>query len=1045
MVAGWRAERQEVGMEDFDGGVGEVREMEAEVRALRQEVHKARFLYHRGKTKEAKQVLENQRETKTRETQEDLDAALMETVTTTTTATEVQVMPGSVLDRIERAWCRVQELEAGGEALVRLKRQARRLRGEGYCVLGALERALVGDTKRAAECFVMAAESAEDNLEVLRESGAALRSFPTRCHIAARMHIRALDLDPKDDCSRRELACSLNDLGTFLKANGPGCVTEDCARACLEAVDSCLGGTKAATDAGAIRLDSSGGLKRDSIGVGKPAAGDSSPLYERVYHAALATSDSYAPVWYNLGVLAGERLEHQRAESCYRRCLELDPRHAECLCNLGALLRRNGDAEGAVSLFERSLSASPNHHMIRANLAAALCDLGARAKQEGGGGGEGLRRATEAYERALALEPANPLVLYNLGVAYSELGQKDRSVAMYELCLRFHPQYAEAWNNLGVLLRDRGNEERAIRCYEEAARLNPKFGQPLNNLGIVFAGRGEVRRSKNAFEAAIAASPDYAEVHNNLGVLHRDVGDMTECLTSYKRCLFLDPKNRSAGHNLLMGLNYVKCGEEEDVCLAHEEWGEAFARDRRGQLPPLRPVPPRRPGQKGDEEDEEDEEEASSSGSYANSPTQVGSHPVLADPSRVPVVGYLSPDLFTHSVSYFAEAPITKHSPETRVFVYDVTPNPDAKSQRLRDLSPSNVTWRCCRGMEEADVARLVRKDGVDILVELTGHTANNRLGVLAMRAAPVQATWIGYPNSTGLKECDYRITDDVTDPDPSTGRTRQTYVERLERLEGCFLCYTPSHTAPEVAALPSEILGTFTFGTFNALAKVTEGVVKVWCEILRRTPGSRLVIKSKPFACEDGRRRYEHLFQKHGIDAADRVDLIPLVASTEGHLAVYGHVDLALDPWPYAGTTTTCEAMYMGVPTVTLRGRCHAQNVGHTLMKAVGLDGSGKCPSENFVASSEREYADLAVQWAQESRRPELSALRASLRDRMMTSPLCDARGFLRNLEGVYARWWGDYCEGVRAEMTKRGEGSEDNDSDASGESSQAVAMAEQ
>ena len=358
--------------------------------------------------------------------------------------------------------------------------------------------------------------------------------------------------------------------------------------------------------------------------------------------------------------------------------------------------------------------------------------------------------------------------------------------------------------------------------------------------------------------------------------------------------------------------------------------------------------------------------------------------------------------------------------------------------------------------LSELALAKMIRSDKVDVLVELTGHTANNRLGVMAMKAAPIQATWIGYPNSTGLAEVDYRITDWTTDPgesqtskllDASAGEhgrneaeqkrwTRQTYVETLERLPGCFLCYTPAHDAPPVAPLPATQIGSVTFGTFNALAKVTEEVVATWAEVLKRVPSSRLLIKAKPFLCPDGRKHVEGLFTKNGVDPNKRVDLVPLVASNSGHLSVYGHVDIALDPWPYAGTTTTCEALYMGVPTITLKGRCHAQNVGWTLTEAVGLK------SSDFCAESKQAYVDMAVRWA--TSLPELSEIRKNLRQMMLKSKLCQAEPFVRNLEGVYSKWWKKYCREISnscKEIHHRQDEDDSDGSEASGESAQAMA----
>ena len=941
-----------------------------------------------------------------------------------------------ILPRVDRVFARAlegsgsEEENGNGDAV---RNQARKLKGEAYCLYASCLRGIEDSqastsrsdsSERILNAFGIAVEADGNSAEVLIDFGVALRGMPKQVHRAVEVHRRALRMQPSNRAYKRELACSLNDFGTYLKNNGE--ITEQVARAALDIVDDFLySGARSHSGAG------SGMDERED-----DAPGSEAHLYERIYKAALAVEEGYAASWYNMGVAYGERGDRDKATKAYLRAISHCPDYTEALCNYGALLRSGGDLEGAVKAFERSLKTNPNHAMIRANLAATLCELGAQIKVKSQAGpadaAASLERAIRIYERALSLEPKHPLVLYNLGVAYSERGEKHKALAMYELALCFAPTYAEAWNNLGVILRDLGNVERAVSCYKEAVKANPQFGQPLNNLGIVYAGKGEVGESLRCFRKAIAASPGYAEVYNNLGVLYRDVGMMNECLEAYNKCLDLDPKNRSAGHNLLMGLNYLHCGQEEVVCKAHEEWGRSFAKDFREALPEMKPVSVA-------ETSPLSREHSSSSEVYHVGPGEAGEGPacfeglgkgerdgntpgggegggteketgtshdtrapvaeILMDPEKKLVVGYISPDLFTHSVSYFAEAPITHHTENVRVIVYNVTPNPDDKTEHLKRLSPGHVVWRDVAHLSELSLGQLIRKDKVDILVELTGHTANNRLGVMAMKAAPVQATWIGYPNSTGLREVDYRITDWITDPEEGT---RQTYVETLERLPGCFLCYTPSTDAPEVAGLPALETGSVTFGTFNALAKVTDEVVEVWAKILKCVPTSRLLIKSKPFLCPEGRRRMVQVFEKNGIHPS-HFDLIPLVASTQGHLDVYGQVDIGLDPWPYAGTTTTCEALYMGVPTITLKGRCHAQNVGWTLLDQVGL-------AQDFCADSPDQYVAMAQEWATEKVQ-DLAQIRRNLRERMMRSPLCKPKPFVHNLETVYRKWWRKLC----------------------------------
>lgn len=679
------------------------------------------------------------------------------------------------------------------------------------------------------------------------------------------------------------------------------------------------------------------------------------PGWEALYDRAVGVAPAYAPAHYNLGVAAAEGGDGTGALARYRRAVELEPRYAEAWCNMGVILKGRGRLGEAIAAYESALAAAPHLEMVQTNLASALTEHGTALKA----GGD-LAGGVRAYERAVALRPRHAEALYNLGVAHTEAGELDRAVFFYEMAVAAAPGCAEAHNNLGVLHRERGNLEAAVRCYEAALAARPNFPQGLNNLAVILTQQGRAGEAGNLLHAALLAKPDYAEAHNNLGVLQRDVGDAAAAVASYARACELDPANRNAGQNRLLALNYVHPGESDLVCDAHAAWGEAFQRGH-PRLPPRRRA-----------------EVAPGAGT-----------------SRPLVVGYVSPDLFIHSVSYFAEAPLRHHDPaRVRMIVYSCAARPDAKTERLAAaVAAAGGVWRDVARLSEEELAAAVRADGVEVLVELTGHTAGNRLGALARRPAPVQVTWIGYPNSTGLAAVDYRITDAVCDPPGS----RQRYAERLVRLPGCFLCYTPAPDATPVAPPPAARNGYVTFGSFNALAKQTPEVVAAWARILSGVPGSRLVLKNKPFACAAVRERWWEFLEAAGV-GRDRVDLLPLAPATRDHLAQYALVDVCLDPWPYTGTTTTAEALYMGVPVLTLAGGCHAAAVGASLLATVGLAPGWVAHSvEEYVARAREVTGDVGA----------LATLRSGLRARMLASPLCDGPGFVRRLEDVYVGLW--------------------------------------
>lgn len=351
-------------------------------------------------------------------------------------------------------------------------------------------------------------------------------------------------------------------------------------------------------------------------------------------------------------------------------------------------------------------------------------------------------------------------------------------------------------------------------------------------------------------------------------------------------------------------------------------------------------------------------------------------------------IGLVSGDMYHHSVSYFAHVILREYDrTKFHITVYSSCANTDDKTAALSSLPDA---WRVIAGFEASAAADLIAADGIHILVDLAGHTANNRLDVLAMRPAPVQMTHIGYPNTTGLTRVDYRITDDIVDPFDS----EQKYTEHLVRLTGRpFLCYTPSPKAPAVSAAPIETTGVCTFGSFNTLAKITARVIRCWSRVLLAVPGSRLVLKSKAYADAAVRQSILSKFEHAGVDPA-RVTLLGLFPSLSDHLASYAMMDVSLDSFRYAGTTTTVESLYMGVPCVTLtEPHNHAHNVGRTLLEAVGLG--------DLVASTEDAYVAAAAKLARDPTR--ISETRRTLRARLVDGPLGDSKGYMDTLQRVY------------------------------------------
>ena len=358
--------------------------------------------------------------------------------------------------------------------------------------------------------------------------------------------------------------------------------------------------------------------------------------------------------------------------------------------------------------------------------------------------------------------------------------------------------------------------------------------------------------------------------------------------------------------------------------------------------------------------------------------------PTAAGENRRLRIGYVSHDFKRHSVANFIRPVLREHDRDSfEVFAYSTTRKPDEVTQSIAEMTDR---WVDAGGLSDADLAARVAEDQPDILVDLGGHTGHNRLAVFADRAAPLQITWIGYPNTTGVAEMDVRLVDALTDPEEAS---YDLGSETLVRLPGCFLCYEPTMTLPDVAEPPFRKNGHVTFGCFNNLAKMQPDVVRLWGDLMRCVPDSRLLFKGKTFADPAVQERIFRLMEIGDTDR-QRIEFRGYEPSQESHLAVYNSVDIALDTFPYNGTTTTCEALIMGVPVIGLSGDRHAARVGLSLLTAARLP--------ELVADQPQDYLAIAAALAEDRKR--LASYRSELRGKLQSSPLMDAKGFVSRYE---------------------------------------------
>ncbi|HEY9843927.1 MAG TPA: hypothetical protein V6D23_25880 [Candidatus Obscuribacterales bacterium] len=370
------------------------------------------------------------------------------------------------------------------------------------------------------------------------------------------------------------------------------------------------------------------------------------------------------------------------------------------------------------------------------------------------------------------------------------------------------------------------------------------------------------------------------------------------------------------------------------------------------------------------------------------------SHAAPAREKKVLKIGYVSPIFRHHAAAFFIEPLLMAHDRQNYdVFCYSDVKTPDAMTRRLQSLAGN---WRETHGLEHRALAELIHRDQIDILVDLAGHTAHNRLVVFALKPAPVQVTFRDYPNTTGLSTIDYRLTDAWADP---PGLTERFHTEELVRLPLGFSCYLPPES-PAVADLPALSSGYVTFGSFNNLCKLSPATLDLWAGVLRAVPGSRLLLKSLALADAPTCQNFKARFAAQGI-AAERLLLQGHSPTFREHLDSYRQVDIALDPFPYNGTTTTCEALWMGLPVVTLAGSTHVARVGVSLLMSLGL--------KDWIANTQEEYIALARHLAADP--AALKQIRAGMRACLRASTLCDAERFTRSVEAAYRTMWQRWC----------------------------------
>lgn len=498
--------------------------------------------------------------------------------------------------------------------------------------------------------------------------------------------------------------------------------------------------------------------------------------------------------------------------------------------------------------------------------------------------------------------------------------------------------------------------QEGIQFCQQVIELDPKIYEAHFSQGRCYEGLGRIDEAIACYQEAIKIRPESYEALGLLGGLYYSQGLIEEVINVYEKGLKACPEGLKMRDNLLCAYNYVAKYSREDVFNAHKSWAEWLV-----------------------------ERFPKSEKNFNNS----------KEVERKLMIGFVSSDFREHSVAYFIKPLLENLNQEDfSLNCYSNNKIIDGMTECLKMIVDRFVV---IEGLKDERVMELISEDKIDILIDLSGHFDGNRLSLFAQKVAPIQISWLGYPNTTGLDTIDYRIVDEIVEPIHEACYSS----ERLIHLKTGFHCFNVPSENLEIGILPAKVQGWVTFGCFNMLAKINEETIKLWAIILSSIPNSRLIVKSfRPWALST-KRRFESIFEKFNV-GKERLIWLNAMQSRVEHLRVYNLIDICLDTFPYNGTTTTCEALWMGIPVITYRGDTHASRVSASLLSRVDLSG--------LVAYSKEEYVAMAIHLANDLKL--LENIRSQLRFKMLNSPLCNAKIFCTEFEKALKTIWKKWCE---------------------------------
>jgi protein O-GlcNAc transferase len=658
------------------------------------------------------------------------------------------------------------------------------------------------------------------------------------------------------------------------------------------------------------------------------------------YRVAIEIQPDLADTHVNLGNALTRQKRWDEAIAAYRAALAHRPEDAGIRNNLGAALYNSGQIDSAIAELRKALEAQPNSADALNNLGNALFLKGE------------IDWAIAAYEHAVELNPDLIDAQINLANALDRRGRREESLEAHLRIARSRPDHFPTHMAIGDAYYFQGKWDEAADAYRRAIELQPNDDHAQLSLGNALLAKMDLDGAAAAFRTATLLRPDAAEAQNNLGVTLKEQGRLDDALECCDKALAMDPGNAAVHSNLVYLLSFHPGYDGPALAKAQRKWNDRHAQPLKSSIKP-----------------------------HSNSRS--------AD--RRLKIGYVSPDFRQHVVGQNIFPLLSQHDHERfEVFCYAASARSDAFTEVLR---PHADMWRNVSARTDEELAEIIRRDQIDILIDLSLHMAHNRLLVFARKPAPVQVTYLGYCASTGLEAMDYRLSDPYLDPSDAD---LSLYSEKTIRLPETYWCYGPAGPTPEPSPPPSAAAGHITFGCLNNFAKTSWAALDLWAQVLQAAPNSRMIIHSYSGSHLDEVRER---FSRKGI-AAGRLEFTGKLPWTQ-YVELYGRIDIALDPLPWGGGITTCDALWMGVPIISLIGETAVGRGGKSILSNIGLG--------ELAARRSRQYVQTALALAESPAR--LAELRGNLRQRMLTSPLMNARRFARNVENAYREMWRQWC----------------------------------